>query len=89
MGDWEPQEKTSNIEASATENKILGHIINRLQDMCYPVQPGAPKPIFPVFPLKAIVLGKPFAGKTSALKNVQQGRKKHDFFLMNHYNLHF
>jgi hypothetical protein len=43
--------------------------------MVYPPQPGAPRPVFPTFPMKAIILGKPFAGKTSALKIVEQGKE--------------
>ncbi len=71
MGYWEPPEKI-NIETAPSENKIVGHIINRLQEICYPVQPGAPRPIFPVFPVKVLVLGKPFAGKTDALRLVEK-----------------
>ena len=67
MGDWEPTEKITN-ETGPSENKIVGHIINRLQELCYPVQPGAPRPIFPVFPIKVLLLGKPFSGKTDALQ---------------------
>lgn len=69
IGEWELDEKLENID---NDNKIVGHIIHRLHDLCYPEQPGAPKPLFPSFPLKAALLGKPFAGKTSALKLVQQ-----------------
>ncbi len=82
MGEWEfpdQQQQQQQQQQLATttifnkpieDNKIVGHIIQRLHDICYPVQPGSPKPVLPVFPLKAIVLGKPFSGKTSALKIV-------------------
>ena len=69
MGEWEFPEQGNNQKPPG-DNVIMGHIIQRLHDICYPVQPGTPNPVFPVFPLKVIVLGKPFAGKTSALKNV-------------------
>lgn len=75
MGDWEPTEKPQGMEMAPVENKIVGHIISRLHDMVYPPQPGAPRPVFPTFPMKAIILGKPFAGKTSALKIVEQGKE--------------
>jgi hypothetical protein len=71
IGEWEPAEKLNN-ELIPIENKIVGYILNRLHEMCYPVPPGAPRPIFPKAPLKAILLGKPFAGKTSGLKLVNQ-----------------
>ena len=73
MGEWEAPEQFS-FEKPPTENKVLGHIVKRLQEISYPVQPGSPKPVFPVFPLKAIVIGKPFTGKTSSLKKVGQGK---------------
>jgi hypothetical protein len=76
MGDWEPPEKI-NIETTPSENKIVGHIINRLQEICYPVQPGAPRPIFPVFPVKVLVLGKPFAGKTDALRLLEKCKEEY------------
>ena len=71
IGEWESAELNS-TEKPPSENKILGHVVKRLSDICYPVQPGSPKPIFPVFPLKIIILGKPFAGKSSSLKVVEQ-----------------
>lgn len=80
MGEWEFPEK-NNFEKPPSDNKIVGHIIQRLHDICYPVQPGAPKPIFPVFPLKAVVLGKPFVGKTTALKTVGKCNVKKAVYL--------
>ena len=55
-----------------THNRIVGHIVNRLHEICYPDKPGAPRPIFPVFPFKGILLGRPFAGKSSCLKLISQ-----------------
>ncbi len=71
MGEWEFSEQISTNKLPE-DNKILGYILQRLKELVYPVVPGSPKPVLPVFPLKAIVLGKPFAGKTSALKTVGQ-----------------
>jgi hypothetical protein len=73
IGEWECNELVT-TEKPPIENKVLGHVIKRLNDICFPVQPGAPKPIFPVFPLKVVVLGKPFAGKSSSLKLVEQSK---------------
>lgn len=73
IGEWEPAEKLNN-ELVPIENKIVGYILTRLHEMCYPAPPGAPRPIFPKSPLKAILLGKPFAGKTSGLKLVNQSK---------------
>lgn len=72
MGEWEPTEQLG-IKGKEMENKIVGHIINRLHGLVYPEQPGEPAPIYPVFPFKAIVLGKPFTGKTTALKQLADG----------------
>ena len=73
IGEWESADLNA-PEKPPSENKVLGHVVKRLNDICYPVQPGAPKPIFPVFPLKVVVLGKPFAGKSSSLKLVEQSK---------------
>lgn len=80
MGEWEFPENMS-TEKVPPPNTILGHIIQRLQDHCYPVKPGSPKPVFPEFPLKVVVLGKPFVGKTTALKTVAKS-KSLCFFLI-------
>lgn len=78
MGEWELDEKLGNhLISDKTENKIVGHIVNKLQELCYPTQPGAPRPVFPEFPLGVCLLGKPFTFKTSALKLVEQSNK-HD-----------
>ena len=72
IGDWEPNEENG-ITNIPQDNKITGYIVNRLHALCFPIQPGAPPPLFPKFPFKAIILGKPFAGKTAALKLVEKG----------------
>lgn len=71
IGEWECTDLAS-TEKPPADNKILGYVVKRLTDICFPVQPGAPKPIFPNFPLKVIVIGKPFTGKSSSLKIVEQ-----------------
>ena len=82
MGEWEiPQQlvtKEKKEISQQQDNKVVGHIVNRLHNICYPEQPGAPAPIFPKFPLKAIVLGKPFTGKTTALKALADGNLKNN-----------
>ena len=72
MGECETPELPS-VEKQPEEIRILGPIVNRVQEICYPVQTGAPKPLFPVFPLKVVLMGKPFAGKTSALNIAEKG----------------
>jgi hypothetical protein len=71
IGEWEPE--SNGILTMPQDNKITGYVVNRLHNMCYPVEPGAPVPIFPNFPLKTLIIGKPFSGKTSALLSLQQG----------------
>ena len=84
IGEWEFPEPNTTLDKPPEENKIVGHILNRLRDICYPDLPGSPKPMFPNFPLKAIVLGKPFVGKTSALKTVGLSKTiKVDYSMIN------
>jgi hypothetical protein len=82
IGEWELDEKLK-ADTLESENKIAGFIINKLQELCYPAEPGAPRPVFPEFPLKVCITGKPFAGKTSALKIVEQGKKKKPMIAQN------
>jgi hypothetical protein len=83
IGEWELPSNT--IEININENKIIGHIIHRLQNLVYSMPPAEPLPIFPHFPLKITLLGKPFAGKTTALKQLQKSKHKyisiHTFYL--------
>jgi hypothetical protein len=72
IGEWEPE--SNGILTIPQDNKITGYVINRLHNLCYPVEPGAPAPIFPKFPLKTLIIGKPFSGKTSALELLQRGK---------------
>lgn len=73
IGEWEPSE-ANGITTMPQDNKITGFIINRLHNLCFPVEPGSPAPLFPKFPLKAILLGKPFAGKSAALQLLERGK---------------
>ncbi|KAL4660846.1 sperm flagellar protein 2-like [Arapaima gigas] len=53
-------------------NNILGHVVHRLKAIVDPPKPETPPPWFPSFTLKAAVLGKAFAGKSSCLAKVAQ-----------------
>ena len=76
IGEWEIVDKNGyNQVIEITENKIVGYIINKLQELCYPAEPGAPRPVFPEFPLKVCLVGKPFTFKTDALKMVEKGKR--------------
>lgn len=76
IGEWEPPNKPSSAEIVVNENKLVGHIVKRLQDIVYPMPPSEPLPVFPPFPIKIALLGKPFAGKTLALKALQDSKQK-------------
>uniref|UniRef100_H2ZYY7 Sperm flagellar 2 n=1 Tax=Latimeria chalumnae TaxID=7897 RepID=H2ZYY7_LATCH len=70
-GEWYPPEDCE-TKGPAPNNNVLGHVVHRLFDIIYPPEPPAPPPTFPPFPIKACVIGKTFAGKTTSLKYVVQ-----------------
>jgi hypothetical protein len=82
IGEWEPSE-ANGVTTTAQDNRITGYIVNRLHTVCFPIQPGAPAPLFPKFPLKAIVLGKPFSGKTTALQILEKGMLLNTYCIKN------
>eukprot|EP01137_Pigoraptor_chileana_P012166 Opistho-2@64217 len=61
-GDWTTDADTTAIVPKA--GVILGHVVHRLLTTTYPVEPPAPPPEFPAFPLRAAFIGKSFSGKT-------------------------
>jgi hypothetical protein len=85
IGEWELPNKSS-TEVLANENKLVGHIVKRLQDMVYPKPPAEPLPIFPEFPVRIALIGKPFAGKSTALKQLGASELTMSYILtrMNH-----
>jgi hypothetical protein len=74
IGEWELPNKLR-TEVPGNENKIVGHIVKRLQDVVYPKPPAEPLPIFPEFPIRITLIGKPFAGKSTALKQLGSSKK--------------
>nr|XP_014353121.1 PREDICTED: sperm flagellar protein 2 [Latimeria chalumnae] len=73
-GEWYPPEDCE-TKGPAPNNNVLGHVVHRLFDIIYPPEPPAPPPTFPPFPIKACVIGKTFAGKTTSLKYVVQAHR--------------
>ncbi|CAF3645652.1 unnamed protein product [Rotaria sordida] len=72
IGEWEPpvssQSATVITHVPPMDNPIFGYIVNRLHNLVHPPADKIPPPLFPAFGLKIIVLGKSFAGKSTALK---------------------
>ncbi|CAF4651988.1 unnamed protein product [Rotaria sp. Silwood1] len=72
IGDWEPptgsQSATAITHVPPMDNPIFGYVVNRLHNIVHPPADKIPPPLFPAFGLKIIVLGKSFAGKSTALK---------------------
>lgn len=64
------------IKVESMENPIVGHIVYKLQELCYPPPPEPPRPNIPEFPLKVVLIGKPFTFKTAALKHFEKSKKK-------------
>ncbi|XP_072528026.1 sperm flagellar protein 2 isoform X2 [Salminus brasiliensis] len=71
-GEWAWPEEEGESKAPPPNNDILGHVVARLRDIVYPPSPGDPPPQFPVFTLRACVLGKPCSGKTTCLTRISQ-----------------
>ena len=72
IGDWESPNKSGKNDILSNENRIIGYIVKRLQNLVYPIPAPEPSPIFPMFPIRIAILGKPFAGKTTALKYLKK-----------------
>ncbi|CAF1557067.1 unnamed protein product, partial [Rotaria magnacalcarata] len=72
IGEWEPpagsQSSTVITHVPPIDNPIFGYVVNRLHNIVHPPADKIPPPLFPAFGLKLIILGKSFAGKSSALK---------------------
>ncbi|CAM2702452.1 unnamed protein product [Rotaria socialis] len=72
IGEWEPpagsQSSTVITHVPPIDNPIFGYVVNRLHNIVHPPAVKIPPPLFPAFGLKLIILGKSFAGKSSALK---------------------
>ncbi|XP_074612593.1 sperm flagellar protein 2-like [Acropora palmata] len=74
IGEWTPGEE-SEIQGSAKDNAVLGHIIHRLFKIVAPPEAPPPPPEFPPFPIKVCLLGKFFSGKTSTIDKILEGHR--------------
>ncbi|XP_060703096.1 sperm flagellar protein 2 [Hemiscyllium ocellatum] len=75
-GDWLPPEG-GDIHGPPANNNILGHVVARIFEIVHPVQPPTPPPVFPPFPIKACILGKVLAGKSTCLKDLAEALQIH------------
>ncbi|XP_056134479.1 sperm flagellar protein 2 [Lampris incognitus] len=79
VGEWAWPEEGGEAKPPPANNRILGHIMQRLRKLVHSPAPGTPPPIFPPFTLKACVLGKFFSGKTTCLTKIAQVHSIHVF----------
>lgn len=68
-GEWECSEEIR-IMFPNCGNNVLSHVVYHLHELLNPAQPCRPVSSLPNFSLKACCIGKPFAGKSTALKKV-------------------
>lgn len=73
MGEWVLDEEGES-QASPVNNDILDHVLSRLQSMIVRPSTSTPRPLFPRFTIRACMLGKTHAGKTSCLTRISNGR---------------
>nr|KAG5711746.1 hypothetical protein BaRGS_023510 [Batillaria attramentaria] len=69
FGEWQLPEEAP---GPPRNNPVVGHIIQRLYNIVHPPTPPPPPPEFPPFPIRACVLGKAFAGKTTVVKKLAE-----------------
>ena len=78
IGEWEPPQGSQSVSVIThippEDNPIFGYIVDRLHHLVHPAAEKLPPPMFPAFGLKIIVLGKSFAGKSTALKRYADGK---------------
>ncbi|XP_043925933.1 sperm flagellar protein 2 [Protopterus annectens] len=70
-GEWHPADECTTKEVSKN-NSVLGHAVRRLLDTIYLPKVDSLTPSLPPFPMKACILGKLYAGKSTCLKNLSQ-----------------
>ncbi|XP_067885195.1 sperm flagellar protein 2 isoform X1 [Heterodontus francisci] len=66
-GEWLPPDE-EDIRGPPPNNNVLGHVVHRIFEIVNPPKPPTPPPVFPPFPIKACILGKLLAGKSTCLK---------------------
>ncbi|XP_062905823.1 sperm flagellar protein 2 [Mobula hypostoma] len=70
-GEWQPP-VDGDIHGPPPDNNVLGHVVNRITEIAHPAKEPSPPPQFPPFPIKACILGKLHAGKTTCLKHLAE-----------------
>ncbi|XP_072113592.1 sperm flagellar protein 2 isoform X3 [Mobula birostris] len=70
-GEWQPP-VDGDIHGPPPDNNVLGHVVNRITEIAHPAKETSPPPQFPPFPIKACILGKLHAGKTTCLKHLAE-----------------
>ncbi|XP_072903942.1 sperm flagellar protein 2 isoform X2 [Hemitrygon akajei] len=70
-GEWQPP-VDADIHGPPPNNNVLGHAVNRITEIAHPAKEPSPPPQFPPFPIKACILGKLHAGKTTCLKHLAE-----------------
>ncbi|XP_072371687.1 sperm flagellar protein 2 isoform X2 [Scyliorhinus torazame] len=76
-GEWSPAED-GDVRGPPANNNILGHVIHRIFEIVYPTKPPTPPPVFPPFPIKACILGKLLAGKTTCIQYLTEALQIRD-----------
>ncbi|XP_076462790.1 sperm flagellar protein 2-like isoform X2 [Babylonia areolata] len=75
IGEWQPPAEAKEMGGPPRVNPVVGHIIQRLYSIVHPPTPPPPPPEFPPFPIRACVLGKPFSGKTTVVKQLLEDHR--------------
>uniref|UniRef100_X1Z7B7 Calponin-homology (CH) domain-containing protein n=1 Tax=Capitella teleta TaxID=283909 RepID=X1Z7B7_CAPTE len=74
-GEWQPAEVGEEEQSPPKNNPIVGHIVQRLLNLVHPPSPPPTAPEFPAFPIKACMLGKAFAGKSSTCRKLAENNR--------------
>ncbi|XP_068559691.1 sperm flagellar protein 2 isoform X2 [Cebidichthys violaceus] len=74
VGEWAWPEEAGETKLPPTNNNILGHVVLRLRSIVrQPVAEPSP-PLFPLYAIKACVLGKFCSGKTTCLAKLAEAQ---------------
>uniref|UniRef100_A0A8C4NY60 Calponin-homology (CH) domain-containing protein n=1 Tax=Dicentrarchus labrax TaxID=13489 RepID=A0A8C4NY60_DICLA len=72
VGEWAWPEEAGETKLPLTNNNILGHVVLRLRNIVHQPIMEPSSPSFPLFTLKACVLGKFCSGKTTCLARIAE-----------------
>uniref|UniRef100_A0A8C4NY62 Calponin-homology (CH) domain-containing protein n=1 Tax=Dicentrarchus labrax TaxID=13489 RepID=A0A8C4NY62_DICLA len=76
VGEWAWPEEAGETKLPLTNNNILGHVVLRLRNIVHQPIMEPSSPSFPLFTLKACVLGKFCSGKTTCLARILSTQAK-------------